>query len=145
MNMSTTMTSMIKPALAGLFGLALLAGCQKGVEPPARGRADITDHRRIFFSKTYENQLRESTAILEEHIGRDQYGHLTVTVPIRSAVSRTLYLEYMYEFYDGSGRRIEGPMGPIPITLEAGSPGTIQFTSVTQNADDYRVTIRFQR
>ncbi|MBC7785679.1 MAG: DUF1425 domain-containing protein [Burkholderiales bacterium] len=131
--------------MLSILGLVALAGCKRGVEPPARGRQDITDHRRIFFSKTYEQQLRESTAILEEKITSSPSGQLTVIIPIRSAVSRTLYLEYQYEFYDAHDKRVEGPMGWTPITLEAGSPGTIQFTSMSQEARDYRLTLRFAR
>jgi len=128
-----------------LASLILLAGCQPGVNPPSRGRADVTDHKKIFFSQTYEQQLRESTAILGDKVDRDQFGLLTVVIPIRSAVSRSLYLEYQYEFYDEGDRRVEGPVGWLPIVLEAGSPGTIQFTSTNPQAADYRVTIRFQR
>ncbi len=134
-----------KIALTTLVAAALVAGCKNEVKPPSRGRGDITDHRRIFFSQTYDQQLNDSTAILDEKISRSSTGQLTVVIPIRSAINRTQYLEYQYEFYDGMGKKVEGPMGWTAITLEAGSPGTIQFTSVSQVAEDYRVTIRYAR
>jgi uncharacterized protein YcfL len=124
--------------------LAAAAGC-KSIDPPARGRADVTDHRRVFFSKQEGEKLREQTAILSENISRDQFGLVTAIVPIRSATSKTLYLEYQYEFFDSNGRRVEGPFSWIPVTLEAGSPATIQFTSTSTQADDYRLTIRKAR
>jgi hypothetical protein len=136
--------NIIKPIALSVIGLSLLAGC-KGVNPPSRGRADITEHNKIFFSQEQKERLRESTAILGDRVDRDQYGLLTVVIPIRSAVPRTLYLEYQYELLDASGRRVEGPVGWLPITLEAGSPATIQFTSTSMKAEDYRCTIRFAR
>jgi uncharacterized protein YcfL len=127
-----------------VLAVLVLVGC-KTVQPPARGRADVTDHRRVFFSKQEGEKLREQTAILSENLTRDQFGLITAVVPIRSAVNRTLYLEYQYEFYDETGRKAEGPFGWIPLTLEAGSPATIQFTSTSPNAADYRITIRRAR
>ncbi len=137
---------MKKYIVTGLLaaGLFALGGC-KGVEPPARGRADVTEHTKVFFSKEQGERLRESTAILGDRIDVDQFGLLTVVVPIRSAVDRTLYLEYQYELYDAGHRRVEGPIGWIPLTLEAGSPGTMQFTATNPQAVDYRATVRFAR
>jgi hypothetical protein len=85
-----------KPLIVSVIGLSLVAGC-KGVNPPSRGRADVTEHNKVFFSQEQKERLRESTAILGDRVDRDQFGLLTVVVPIRSAVSRTLYLEYQYE------------------------------------------------
>ncbi len=136
--------NIIKPIAWSLLGLSLVVGC-KGVNPPSRGRADVTEHTKVFFSQQQGEKLRESTAILGDRVDRDQYGLLTVVIPIRSAVSRTLYLEYQYELLDANGRRVEGPIGWLPVTLEAGSPQTIQFTSTNPQAADYRCTIRFAR
>ncbi len=130
--------------VSSIIGVSMLAGCQ-GVQPPARGRADITSHDKVFFSKEQGERLRKSTAILGDRVDRDQFGMLTVVVPIRSAVNDTLYLEYQYEFLDEVGRKVEGPIGWLPIVLEAGSPATLQFTSTSLKAENYRVTIRFQR
>lgn len=135
---------MKKAIILSVVALIGLAGC-RSVTPPSRGRADVTDHTRVFFETAHQEQLRNSTAILEERIGRDQFNLLTVTVPIRSTVSRPLYLEYSYEFFDRNGRSVEGPLGPRRLTLDGGSPGTIQFTSTSEVAEDYRVTIRFQK
>lgn len=134
----------LSTVIASLATLALLSGCTD-VKKPSRGRADVTDHRRVFFSQADVRELEDLTAILSDINTRDQYGHLSVTVPIRSTSSKPLDLEYQYEFFDGHGRRIEGPMGWTRLTLEPGAPGTIQFTSTVQNAYDYRVTIRKQR
>jgi len=132
--------------IAAMLSLVFVTACEPKVEPPSRGRADVTDHSRIFFSQQDKAQyLRESTAINEEVISRDQFGLLSVTIPIRSAVNKSLYLEYNYEFFDASGRSIESPKSWQPVVLEAGSPNTIQFTSVTRDAADYRVNIRLQR
>jgi uncharacterized protein YcfL len=124
--------------------LLLVTACND-VRPPSRGRADVTDHRRVFFSQADLPELNDKTAVLSDNVTRDQYGQLSVTVPVRSTSSKPIDVEYQYEFFDGSGKRIEGPLGWTRLTLEPGSPGTIQFVSTVQNAQDYRVTIRRQR
>ena len=138
---------MNRTAVYSLFiGLIAVAGCKsQGVDAPLRGRADVTDGYGIFLSQQYDTQLRDDTAFGEEHVARDQFGLLSVSIPIRSTIDRSLYLEYQYSFFDGSGTQIEGPMGWMPVTLEAGSPGVVQFTSTSPKAEHYRVTIRFQR
>ena len=131
--------------LIPLFALIAAAGCKQGVEPPHCTRADPFDSGHVTVSGEHGDDLRRSTAFEQERIGRDQYGLLTVTIPIRSAVDHTLHLEYQYSFFDGSGRLVEGPMGWTPINLEAASPGTIQFTSTQPTATDFHVNIRYQR
>ena len=129
---------------ATLLIAAALVGC-RSVTPPSRGRADVTDHRRVFFETAHQDQLQNSTALDAERISRDQFGLLTVTIPIRSTVRRSLYLEYNYEFFDASGKSVEGPLGWRRLSLDGGTPTTIQFTSTSEVAEDYRVSIRFQK
>lgn len=135
----TTLTKTLLLLSVVLF----VAAC--GVKPPSRGREDVTDHKRVFFSQADNPELEDITAILSENITRDNFGQLRVTIPIRSTASKPLDLEYQYEFFDGSNQRIEGPLGWTRLTLDPGTPGTIVFVSTVQNAQDYRVTIRKQR
>ncbi len=130
--------------IVSLATLLLVTACTD-VKPPSRGRADVTDHRRVFFSQADLPELSDSSAILSDNVTRDRYGQLSVTVPIRSTSTKPLDIEYQYEFFDGQNKRIEGPLGWTRLTLEPGAPATIQFVSTVQNADDYRVTIRKQR
>ncbi|HEY0008460.1 MAG TPA: DUF1425 domain-containing protein, partial [Tepidisphaeraceae bacterium] len=132
---------MTKTLILSLLTFACLVGC-KSITPASRGREDITDHRGVFFDRTHREQLRSSTAVLQDRVTRDQFGLLSVTIPIRSTVDRSLYLEYSYEFFDSTGKSVEGPLGPRRFTLDPGSPGTIQFSSTSNAASDYRVTVR---
>jgi len=131
--------------LIPLFALIAIAGCKQGVESPHYTRADPYDSGHVTLSGEFGDDLRRSTAFEQERIGRDQYGMLTVTIPIRSAVDHTLHLEYQYSFFDATGRLVEGPMGWTQINLEAASPGTIQFSSTQASATDFHVTVRYQR
>jgi hypothetical protein len=128
-----------------LAGLLLAAGCQDKQVSTARGRADTDDHFGIVLSQEQKEQLRHDTAFGPERVTRDPFGLLHVTVPLRSAIQHTLYLEYRYSFFDGTGRLIEGPMGWTGVTLEAGSPGTIQFASTSNQAANFQLNIRYQR
>ena len=130
---------------SALAGLALVAGCADKQVPEARGRGDAEDHFGIVLSQEQGDQLRHDTAFGPERVTRDPYGLLHVTVPLRSAIQHTLYLEYRYSFFDGSGNLIEGPMGWTTVTLEAGSPGTIQFTSTASQATNFQLNVRYQR
>lgn len=136
---------MKKLALACVAGLLLVAGCADKQVPTARGRGESADPYGVILSQQQSDQLRHDTAFGPESVTRDPYGLLHVTVPIRSAIEHTLYLEYQYSFFDGTGRQVEGPMGWTGVTLEAGSPNTIQFTSTSPQAANYRCVIRYQR
>ena len=123
----------------------VIAGCRTGVQPPHLARADAYDAGHVTLSGARGDDLRRETAFEQERIARDQYGLLTVTIPLRSAVDHSQHLEYRYSFFDSNGRLIEGPMGWTRVTLEAGSPGTIQFTSTQPQAADFHVNVRYQR
>ena len=136
---------MKRSLLITFIALTFAVGCQQGVNPPHYTRADSFDAGHITLSGQKGDDLRRQTAFQQERIDRDQFGLLVVNIPLRSAVDHTLYLEYQYTFYDANGGVVEGPMGWTPVTLEAASPGTIQFHSTQPNAADFHVNIRYQR
>ena len=127
------------------LSFAAAGGCQTGVNAPHYTRADSYDMGHITLSGKHGDDLRRQTAFAQEHVDRDQYGLLVVTIPLRSAVDHTLYLEYQYTFFDANGGVVEGPMGWTPITLEAASPGTIVFHSTQPTAAEFHVNIRYLR
>ena len=130
---------------AGLSVLLMAAGCVEKQVGVARGRGESNTEFGVILSQEGGDHLRHDTAVGQERVSRDPAGILHVSVPMRSAVEHTQYLEYQYSFFDGSGRKSEGPMGWTPITLEAGSPGTIQFASSSQTATEFQLIIRYQR
>lgn len=134
--------TIVPAAVALLLGVVGCAEKQVGV---ARGRGESNAEFGVILSQEGGDHLRYDTAVSQERVSRDPAGILHVSVPLRSAVEHTQYLEYQYSFFDGSGRKSEGPMGWTPITLEAGSPGTIQFASSSQTATEFQLVIRYQR
>ena len=141
MNIKKTLSLLATLSLAS----SLVAGCADKQVQSARGRADTGDHYGVILSQQQGDQLRHDTAFEPERVTRDAFGLLHVTVPARSAIQHTLYLEYSYSFFDGTGTLIEGPMGWTQVTLEAGSPGTIQFASTSPKAAFFQLNVRYQR
>lgn len=130
-------------ALLLLF--ALLVGCQDNVKAPYAGRSDPYENTQVSFSGTYGTQLQHQTAVGRISVVRDpQTNLLRVTVPIRSAVNDTLYVEYQATFLDASGQQLS-QLAWTPKTLEANVPNEIAFTSLSANAADFRVAFRFAR
>lgn len=136
------MKTMYSLAVAGLL---LSAGCADKQVGTARGRPEAEYPYGIVLSQQERGRLRRDTAFGPERVTRDEFGFMRITVPLRSAIQHTLYLEYQYTFFDGDGRLIEGPMGWTGVTLEAGSLGTIQFASTGNQAANYQLNIRYQR
>src|SRR2546430_17188490 len=81
--------------------LALL-GCDS-VRPPIEGRNDPYDARQIHFAT---DELRRDTAISRPQLSRDKAGLLFVTIPIRSAVDKRLYIDYRVTFFDDNRREL---------------------------------------
>ncbi|MGC4032586.1 MAG: DUF1425 domain-containing protein [Tepidisphaeraceae bacterium] len=130
--------------LLAVVGLAA-AGCHPQVKT-ARPEIDREDQFGIVLSQDPgDSDVRHDTAFGPERQQRDEFGLLHVSVPVRSQIKRTLYLEYQYSFFDAGGKKLEGPFGWTPVTLEAGSPGTIQFNSTNKNATLYQCVVRYAR
>lgn len=129
--------TILRVAIAGLL---LLGGCK--VRPPIQGRADPYPAAQIHFST---EQLRVSTAVGAPIVQRDEAGNLVhVTVPIRSAINKTLYVDYRVTFLDASGAPIS-QLGWFQKTLEANTPDSVSFNSLSPRAADFRVDFRFTR
>jgi hypothetical protein len=128
-----------KSTLLVLFGLTLL-GCEH-VRAPIQGRQDPYVPAQVHFDS---DTLRRDTAIGAPVVSRDEAGILFVSVPIRSAINKTLYIDYRVTFFDRNGQPV-GRLGPFTKTLEPNTPDQIQVNSTSNQAADFQIDFRYAR
>lgn len=129
-----------KYLLITLLGLLLL-GCDY-VRPPIQGRQDPYVPAQMHFDS---DTLRRNTAIGTPVVSRDPAGLLFVTVPIRSAINKTLYVDYRVTFLDQSGQIVGQRLGPFTKTLEPNTPDQIVVNSTSPRAADFQIDFRYAR
>lgn len=131
----------MKTPLTLLTLFLLTIGCDK-VNKPIEGRADPYLAPQISFA---DPNLRKMTAVGTPIVARDSISnHLIVTVPIRSAVNKTLYVDYSVTFVDRNGVPV-GNYGPLTKTFDPNVPDQITVQSTTPEAADFQLALRFAR
>ena len=65
-------------------------------------------------------------------------------IPIRSAIDKTLYIDYRVTFLDRNGQSIE-TLGWFTKTFEPNTPDRIAVNSTTPRAADFQVDFRYAR
>jgi Protein of unknown function (DUF1425) len=128
------LTLTASPLIAGLAGCA--------VNPPIEPRMDPYSPSQIHMDS---EQLREDTAVGAPNTSRDDSGILYVTVPIRSAIDKTLYVDCYVTWIDKNGQPIGDRMGPKTVTLDPNTPSSVTFNSTTPRAADFQVDFRYAR
>ncbi len=113
------------------------AGC--GVRPPIEGRDDPYAAAQVHFDS---DALRRDTAIQRPVVARDEFGLLHVTLPIRSAVNKQLYVQYRVAFLD-LNHMVLDQYSWADKTLSANTPDRIQVNSVDKRADDFQIDFRY--
>lgn len=130
----------MKRTLALLIPIALL-GCNT-VRAPIEGRMDPYVPPQVTFANP---DLAKSTAVGTPNLQRDDAGNLLhVTLPIRSAINKTLYVDYKVSFYDNGGG-VVSETGWMTKTLEANTPDSISVNSTNDRASDFRLALRWAR
>jgi uncharacterized protein YcfL len=125
---------------ASLLLALVLAGCT--VHPPIQGRQDPYAREQIHFSK---EDLRQQTAVDAPMVSRDESGDiLHVTVPIRSAITKRLYVDYRVSFFDRNGQLLN-QTGWLTKTLEMNTPDQITVNSMSPRAANFQVDFRWAR
>ncbi len=120
--------------------LAALTGCH--VNAPKEPRADPYGRQQI---EVTSERLRVDTAVGEPIVARDSSGDLVhVSVPIRSAINKTLYVDYFVTFFDRNGQRLS-KLGPTTVTLEPFANDQIEFNSMSPRATDFQLTLRYAK
>ena len=89
-------------------------------------------------------RLRRDTAIGTPNVARDENGLLFVTVPIRSAINKTLYVDYRVTFLDQTGQ-VVSRHGFFTKTLEPNTPDQIVVNSTSPRAADFQIDFRYAR
>lgn len=117
-----------------------LFGCDY-VRPPIEGRQDPYVPAQVHFDS---DTLRKDTAIGTPILARDASGILHVTVPIRSAINKTLYVDYRVTFFDRS-RQVVSRLGPFTKTLDPNTPDQIEVNSTSARAEDFQIDFRYAR
>jgi hypothetical protein len=123
--------------------LTMLAlGCADRVRAPIEGRQDPYAPPQVQFAS---NDLRKQTAVAAPELARDDTGNLLyVTLPIRSAVNKTLYVDYRVTFLDRAGRPV-GPASWQTAVLQSNIAQRITSNSTSANAVDFQVDLRWAR
>jgi hypothetical protein len=135
-----------KTSAAITIGLSLLAGsamvgCNQ-VSKPIQGRFDPYEAPQISFAdKSLARQLAVGVPVTQ----RDSVSqHLIVTVPIRAATNKTLYVDYSGTFIDQNGLPVSS-VGPLTKTFNPNVPDSIVIQSTSPNAADFQLTLRWAR
>ncbi len=118
-----------------------LVGCNETVKPTIQGRNDPYQPQQMHFAS---EELRRDTAINQPILARDDAGNLFVTIPIRSAIDKTLYVDYRVTFFDRNNQPINQTSW-FTKTLEANTPDRITVNSTTPRAADFQVDFRYAR
>jgi uncharacterized protein YcfL len=121
--------------------LVTIVGCNNSVRPPKVGRDDPYEAQQIHFAS---EELRRDTAVSKPIVSRDEAGLLFVSVPIRSAVDKTIYVDYRVTFYDQTGQEV-GKTSWARANLEANVPQRITVNSTTARATDFQMDFRYSR
>ncbi len=124
-------------ALVVLF--ALVPGC---VKRPIEGRQDPYASSQIMFAS---KELRNNTAVDAPRVARDEAGGiLHVTVPIRAATNKQLYVDYRTTFFDRTGQQIS-QTGWTTKTLAPNVSDRIVVNSMRPTAADFQIDLRFAK
>ena len=129
---------------AGLLSVVILAGgmglggC---VKPPIEGRQDPYQANQINFA---QEDLRKETAVMAPRVARDEAGLMHVSVPIRAATDRQLYVDYRFTFLDANGQETSAT-GWMTKSLTPNVFDEISGNSLSARAADFRIDLRWAR
>lgn len=117
--------------------LLLVAGC---VKPPNLGRADPYAMSQITFA---EDSLQRLTAVGTPIVSRPaETNLLTVTVPVRAASNRRLFVEYQGLFFDDTGVEIDRTAW-MNKTLEPNVQDVVTVRSANPRSTAFRIAFRY--
>ncbi len=123
-----------------ILTIMIMMGCDY-VRPPIEGRQDPYVPAQIHFDS---DTLRRDTAVGTPILNRDASGILYITVPIRSAINKTLYVDYRVTFFDHN-RQVVSRLGPLTKTLDPNTPDQIEVNSTSSRAEDFQIDFRYAR
>src|SRR2546421_5565622 len=110
--------------------LFALIGC--GVKAPIEARQDPYVPHQVNLTS---DDLRSHTAFDAPQVARDPAGLLRITLPIRAATNRQLYIDYRVTFFDNTGQEIN-KTGWLAKVLAPNVADAIVVNSTTPRAAD---------
>jgi hypothetical protein len=122
-----------------LVVMVALMGC--GVKAPIEARQDPYVPHQI---NMVSEDLRTDTAVLTPALSRDPSGLLHVTLPIRAATNKQLYIDYRATFFDGNGQVLNQTTW-LSKTLAPNVADQIQVSSTSPQAIDFQIDLRHGR
>jgi hypothetical protein len=125
--------------LSLLTVMLALTGC--GVKAPIQARMDPYIPSQVQLTS---EDLRTRVAFDAPRVNRDPAGLLFVTVPIRAATNKQLYVDYRAIFIGDNGLVLERGNW-TPITLSPNVFDNIQFNSLTPNVRDFQFQLRWSQ
>ncbi len=132
------MTRLLASSLLAV-ALFVSTGC---VKPPIEGRQDPYAAPQIAFAS---KDLRNNTAVDTPSVSRDEAGGiLHITVPIRAATNKQLYVDYRTTFFDRNGQQIS-QTGWTRKTLAPNVPDRIVVNSMGPSAADFQLDLRYAK
>jgi uncharacterized protein YcfL len=132
----------MKTAILILASMVFLAGCTSSPKPPLNARDDPYRPEQVQYVDT---DLRSDTAVGIIKLDRDQAGILYVTVPIRATTNKTRSIDYRVTFFDERGRPLAGTAGWTPKMLNGNTFEYITANSLTPEAKDFQMDLRFSK
>ena len=132
----------MKTAILFFASMVFLAGCTSSPKAPLNARNDPYRSEQVQYVDT---DLRSDTAVGIIKLDRDQAGILYVTVPIRATTNKTFSVDYRVTFFDASGRPLNGANGWTPKTLNGNTFEHITSNSLTAEAKDFQMDLRFSK
>jgi hypothetical protein len=114
----------------------LAIGCEK---PPIAPQAELYPAGQIHMSS---DEVRDLTAVGAPRVQRDPVGNLViVSVPIRAATDKRLYIDYRAHFFDANHNELYQTSW-LPKTLEPNTPDQITVNSTTARVTDFQIDFR---
>jgi uncharacterized protein YcfL len=121
----------------------LAAGCTSSPKAPLNARNDPYRNEQVQYVDT---DLRNDTAVGNIKLERDSSsGILYVTVPIRATTNKTRSIDYRVTFFDANGRPLDGANGWTAKTLNGNTFEYIKANSLTPEAKDFQMDLRFSK
>jgi hypothetical protein len=129
--------ALLCPAALAIFGCS-----ENSVPEPIQPRQDVyrpDDRAQIYYDSA---ELHSETAAGTPTVVRDSNGLLHVTVPIRSVVSKQLYVDYRVIFFDRDHREIDrSPWHDKFLTPNL--PDSVTITSTSARAESFQMQFRY--
>jgi uncharacterized protein YcfL len=140
-----SMFNVLSCALVAGVMCAGLAGCKTDTAPSA-GMGDpypapMNDPQISVLSP----ELREHIVFQPAIITKDGQRPMTVEIPMRNTTYRKYLLEYRILFYDVNGRELGPAMGWEFLPLEPKQVVRLKRSAMTNEADNYRLEVRWSR